>query len=156
MSAILKAPSLQLRPMSDEDLQQVFETEQAAYTHPWTKGILHDCIHSGYCCLVAELDGKMVGHGVMSVAIGEAHLLNICISPSMQGQGLGRRLLRRMIRRALERNADTLFLEVRMSNHAARGLYESEGFCEVGRRRGYYPADDHNREDAMVYAKPLF
>jgi len=60
-----------------------------------------------------------------------------------------------MIRIALEESADTLFLEVRQSNEAAKVLYESEGFCEVGQRRGYYPHDIHDREDAIVYAKPL-
>jgi ribosomal-protein-alanine N-acetyltransferase len=34
-------------------------------------------------------------------------------------------------------------------------LYESEGFGEIGRRRGYYPATK-GREDAIVYAKALF
>ena len=90
----------------------------------------------------------------MSIALGEAHLLNLCIHPDQQRQGTGRRLLHRMLRVASERQADTVFLEVRASNTAARALYEDEGFGEIGQRRDYYPADS-GREDAIVYAKAL-
>jgi ribosomal-protein-alanine N-acetyltransferase len=115
---------------------------------------MRDCLRVGYSCWVCELGNDLVGHAVMSIAVGEAHLLNICVGPGWQGRGLGRRLLRRMLRIARERDADTMFLEVRVSNDAAQGLYEAEGFAEVGRRRDYYPAR-YGREDAIVYAKAI-
>jgi len=141
--------------MNDEDLASVVVVEASAYTHPWSEGILLDCLRVGYSCWVCQLDEDIVGHAVMSVAVGEAHLLNICVSPGWQGIGIGRRLLRRMLRVAGERQADTMFLEVRGSNLGARGLYESEGFGEIGRRRDYYPAVGGGREDALVYARAL-
>ena len=70
----------------------------------------------------------------MSVAVGEAHVLNVCVEPDMQGQGLGRKLLERMLTVARERHADTAYLEVRVSNERAIALYESMGFREVGHR----------------------
>jgi len=155
MSAILKQPQVRVRPMQEDDLETVFGNEVAAYTHPWTKGILRDCLRVGYHCVVVELDEALVGHAVLSAAAGEAHLLNICVAPAWQGQGVGRRLLKRMLRVAGEQGADTVFLEVRTTNAAAQALYRSEGFCEVGQRHGYYPHDEHGREDAVVYAKPL-
>ena len=130
------------------------EIERRSYPYPWTRLIFSDCLHAGYSCWVCERQGIIQGYGIISIAAGEAHLLNICVGPEWQGRGLGRRLLRRMFRLAGERNADTLFLEVRESNRTARQLYESEGFVEIGQRRGYYPRD-HGREDALVYAKPL-
>ena len=154
MSAILKDPLLGVRRMTGEDVDAVMANEVAAYTHPWTKNILRDCLRVGYGCYVCEMDGEIVGHAVMSVAVGEAHLLNLCIAPRWQGRGLGRRLLGRVIRMAAERQADTLFLEVRASNVAAQALYESEGFGEIGRRPGYYP-DEGGREDALVFARAL-
>ena len=96
----------------------------------------------------------MVGHGVLSVAVGEAHILNVCVHPDWQGRGFGRRILERMLRLAREHEADTAFLEVRVSNTVAQRLYESAGFNEIGLRRGYYPSDN-GREDAVVYAKAL-
>lgn len=155
MSAVIQEPGLVIRGMREEDLDKVFENEQAAYTHPWTRGILRDCLRVGYHCQVVELSGVLLGHAVLSAAVGEAHLLNISVAPSQQNRGIGRRLLKRMVRLAGERGADTLFLEVRTGNTAAQYLYQSEGFCEVGRRRGYYPHEEHGREDAVIYAKPL-
>ena len=154
MSAVLDEPSVVVRVMSADDVADVAAVENSAYTHPWSEGILRDCLRVGYSCWVCQLDDLVVGHAVMSVAVGEAHLLNICVGPEWQGRGLGRRLLRRMFRLAGERRADTLFLEVRESNRTARRLYESEGFVEIGQRRGYYPSD-RGREDALVYAKSL-
>ena len=154
MSAILKDPLAVLRAMSTDDLGDVIGNEQDSYSHPWSEGIMRDCLRVGYSCWVCELDGVVVGHAVMSVAVGEAHLLNICIAPPWQGRGLGRLLLRRLYRVAGENNADTVFLEVRESNTGARTLYEDEGFVEIGQRRGYYPAE-RGREDAIVYARTL-
>ncbi len=155
MSAVLQEPLSFIRPMHPDDVPAVLEVESRAYSHPWTEGVLLDCLRVGYSCWVCECGDRIAAHVVMSVAIGEAHLLNLCVGPSWQGRGLGRRLLRRMLRIARESDADTMFLEVRASNQGARGLYESEGFSEIGRRRDYYPAR-RGREDAIVYAKAIF
>jgi len=154
MSAVLRDPTPSIRPMSIADLPTVVAVESRAYSHPWSEGILRDCLRVGYSCWVCELGEDIIGHAVMSVAMGEAHLLNICVGPDWQGRGVGRRLLKRILRIARERQVDTMFLEVRASNDGARGLYESEGFGEIGRRRDYYPAED-GREDALVYARAL-
>ena len=154
VSALLNEPLLLLRPMEEDDVPDVLAVERAAYPHPWTEGIFRDCLRAGYCCWVLQLEGRMIGHGVLSVAVGEAHILNVCVHPAWQGQGLGRRILERMLRLAREHQADTAFLEVRVSNIAAQHLYEAAGFNEIGLRRGYYPADK-GREDAIVYARAL-
>jgi [ribosomal protein S18]-alanine N-acetyltransferase len=151
-----------LRQMHQADLPEVLAVETAAYPYPWTQGIFVDCLRVGYHCLVAEpfpAPGRpagpgLVGHAVMSAAVGECHLLNLCVHPDWQRHGLGRRLLLRLFSIGKANNADTAFLEVRASNRRAIALYESEGFCEIGLRRGYYPAGDR-REDAIVMARPL-
>ncbi|MES9960377.1 MAG: ribosomal protein S18-alanine N-acetyltransferase [Sedimenticola sp.] len=154
MSAILKDPMLQIRPMKTADVEAVMAVEELAYEFPWTEGIFRDCLRVGYLCWVCVLDKRVIGYAIMSVAAGEAHILNICIHPEMQGKGLGRRLMHRFITLARERTADTIFLEVRSSNQAAIHLYDTLGFNEVGRRRGYYPAPE-GREDAIVLALSL-
>jgi ribosomal-protein-alanine N-acetyltransferase len=137
-----------------DEVAEVMHVERAAYIHPWTEGIFLDCLRVGYCCWVCELGGELAGHGVLSVAAGEAHLLNLCVHPHWQRSGVGRRLLKRLLRLAAEHQADTVFLEVRVSNRPAIALYESEGFIEVGLRRGYYPCTA-GREDAAIFAKAL-
>ncbi len=154
MSAILKDPLLTMRPMQEEDLEQVMAVETQAYPIPWTLGIFRDCLRVGYCCWVYTLAGRIIGHGIMSVAAGEAHILNICILPELQGQGLGRRLLRRLLQLAGRHGADTVFLEVRASNRKALHLYLDAGFNEIGLRRGYYPLA-RGHEDAVVMALSL-
>ena len=49
-------------------------------------------------------------------------------------------------------NAESVFLEVRESNTAARGLYEKLAFHQTGRRKSYYCAP---LEDAILYFKDL-
>ena len=154
MSAILKNPLLHLRPMQLEDVEAVMDNELSAYEHPWTNGIFRDCLRVGYCCWVMELGEQVIGHGVMSVAAGESHILNICVSPQYQGRGLGRKILQRLLGLARDHKVATAFLEVRCSNRIAQLLYESEGFNEIGQRRGYYPGTK-GREDALVFAKQL-
>src|SRR3546814_15566121 len=96
----------------------------------------------------------ILGYGVLSVAADESHVLNICIDPQLQGQGLGRRLLRALLKLAGGHGARRVFLEVRPSNPHAIALYHDEGFNEIGRRPRYYPAHV-GREDAIVMAKEL-
>lgn len=140
--------------MRSEDLAAVLAVECAAYAHPWGQGIFQDCLRVGYCCWVGAVGQEIIAHGIMSVAVGECHIFNLCVHPSWQGRGLGRRMLRHLLALALRRKADTAFLEVRVSNLGARALYTSEGFCEVGLRRNYYPAGK-GREDAAVLAREL-
>jgi ribosomal-protein-alanine N-acetyltransferase len=90
----------------------------------------------------------------MSVAADEAHLLNLCVRPDKQGQGLGRRMLTHMVDLAGRTGADTMLLEVRFSNQVAIALYTSLGFAELGTRRSYYPARQ-GREDALVLGRAL-
>jgi ribosomal-protein-alanine N-acetyltransferase len=143
-----------LREMRVADLDRVMQNEVRAYAFPWTRGIFLDCLRAGYENWVVELDGDIVGHGVLSVAAGEGHVLNVCIGRDHQGRGLGRRLTCHLIERARARAAALLFLEVRPSNHAAVRLYASLGFNEIGVRRNYYPAHD-GHEDARVLALDL-
>ena len=154
MSAILKSASGLFRPMAEADLPEIMEIERSAYPFPWTIGILRDCIRVGYNCWVYEIEQVIHGYGVMSVAAGEAHILNLCVRPESQGQGLGRKLLTHIIALARRHGADTLLLEVRPSNLAALKLYQNMGFNEVGVRRNYYPAEQ-GREDALILALTL-
>jgi len=154
MSAILRPGPMTLRVMKEEDLTDIISIENNAYSHPWTIGIFRDCLRVGYYCQVLEQDGAIHGYGVLSEAVGEAHVLNVCIHPDSQGTGLGRMLVEHLITSAKRMGADIALLEVRPSNKVAIGLYHNMGFCEVGTRRNYYPSDN-GREDALILALNL-
>lgn len=151
MSAVQPKPLPRLRPMTEVDLPEVFDIEREAYRFPWPPGIFRDCLRVGYCCWVLERRDRIEAYGIMSVAAGEAHLLNLCVRQASQRLGFGKRLLGHLMDLALERRADTMFLEVRSSNQAARHLYENMGFNVAGIRRGYYPGAQR-REDALILA----
>jgi len=142
------------RLMRYDDVAAVLDIEKLVYTHPWTEGIFNDCIRVGYNCWVYEECDQLLAYGLVSVAANEAHILNLCVHPSSQGKGLGKRMLYKLIQLAEEREADSIFLEVRISNQVAQNLYEQEGFNHLGVRKAYYPSND-GREDALVFAKAL-
>ncbi len=143
-----------MRPMQESDVEEIMAVERLAYEFPWTIGNMRDCLKSGYCCWVYSQDKRIIGYAVMSVAVGEANILNLCIHPDMQGQGLGRKLMDQMLMLARQQQADTVFLELRASNRAASTLYDAVGFNEMGVRQNYYPAKK-GREDAILMAKVL-
>jgi len=158
MATIIEQPVIALRAMQEGDLPAVLLVERKAYTAPWSEAIFRDCLRVRYLCVVAEREAEIIGHAVMSIAAGECHVLNLCVHPSLHQRGIGRRMLRRLLALGRRQGADTAFLEVRASNVSALALYRGEGFCEVGLRRGYYPAagaDASGREDAVAMARAL-
>ncbi len=145
---------MRLRRMRTADLPQVLAIENANYKFPWCQEVFEDCLRVNYSCWVCEESDKVLGFSILSIAVGEAHILNINVDPAEQGQGIGRMMLENLIAVARSKDAETVFLEVRPSNSVAIALYESMGFNEIGLRKGYYPAE-HGREDALMLALEL-
>ncbi|WP_386070047.1 ribosomal protein S18-alanine N-acetyltransferase [Tahibacter sp. UC22_41] len=154
MVAILKSGMPEMRPLRLEEVAEVAAVEARAYEFPWSEGIFRDCLRAGYNCWVLVREQAIIGYGVLSVAAGEAHVLNVCVAPEVQGEGHGRRLMRRLMDLARWHGAERIFLEVRPSNPRAMQLYHTLGFNEIGRRPKYYPAKN-GREDAIVMALEL-
>ncbi len=143
------------RAMLYADLREIIAIEQQAYIFAWTENIFRACIRAGYHCRVAQPPHRLIqAYGILSAAAGEAHVLNLCVRRELQGRGLARPLLEHLLEQARAAQAQTVFLEVRPSNLPALRLYQTAGFCEVGLRRGYYPAAT-GREDALVMAREL-
>ena len=145
---------LTVRVMVDADVTGIMKIETRAYAFPWTAGIFRDCMGAGYSCYVLEKNAEIIAYAVMSVGAKEAHILNICVSPDLRGEGFGYALMDKLVALARQLQADMMFLEVRPSNEAARRLYDKLGFNEIGTRHNYYPAAQ-GREDALILAKQL-
>jgi len=131
------------------------QIEALNYEFPWTEGVFKDCFRAmNYVNFICEdPDDVIVGYCILSVAAGEAHVMNISVSPAFQRKGAAQKMMDHMIRYASSR-ADKLFLEVRPSNIGAVSLYRKVGFREIGVRKGYYPTKD-GREDALMFALDL-
>lgn len=142
--------------MTADDLDAVCELETRAYEFPWSRAIIGGCTTVSYRIWLGTVPGETqhVCQGFLSVAAGEAHILNVGVEPDRQGQGFGTALLNHLISDATELGAGQMFLEVRASNASAIQMYLNRGFNEIGRRPGYYPAAT-GREDALVFALEL-
>ncbi|SFF44358.1 [SSU ribosomal protein S18P]-alanine acetyltransferase [Fontimonas thermophila] len=144
-----------LQPMQPAHLGEVLRIERESYAFPWTEGIFRDCLHVGYSAwVVVDPTGAVLAYALMSMAAGEAHILNICVAPQQRRRGLAQFLLRHLIMVARASGVTLLLLEVRKSNAAAQKLYARFGFNQLGERRAYYPAHD-GREDALVLGLDL-
>jgi ribosomal-protein-alanine N-acetyltransferase len=154
-SSSVKNSEFFARTMRTSDLDLVVQNEADAYMNPpWTKRIFIDCLRSGYQCWILANKQKIVAHGIMSVAIGECHLLTLCVSPQYQRRGFARKIFHVLLDRATKLDARECFLEVRVSNAPAIALYRSLGFVQIGLRKNYYPEGD-SREDALVMSRLL-
>jgi ribosomal-protein-alanine N-acetyltransferase len=93
---------------------------------------------------VAEASGDLVGYIVGRAMFDEAEILNLGVAVHARRRGVARALVRALLTEFVGAGARSVFLEVRESNLPARGLYESFGFREVGRRTRYYrrPVED--------------
>ena len=149
-----QAGSYDICQVLPEHIPAIFEIEQAAYPFPWTEGMLADCLKTNYYFYAMFRQGKIIAYGIMSCILDESHILNLCVSPGYQRQGLGRKMLYWLLDIAKSRRSHTVFLEVRQSNQTAQHLYEDIGFNQLGSRKEYYP-DHDGREDAIIYAKEL-
>ncbi len=150
MSGVLLADRY-VSPMTEADLDEVAAVEREAYEFPWSRGNFEDSLRNGYfgVCM-RHVTGALIGYCVLMPVVDEMHLLNLCVAPQAQGTGAGLTLLREAVRITRGKQLCGLLLEVRPSNVRALRLYERFGFATIGRRKNYYPARRHGREDALV------
>ena len=155
MSAVARElHDVTFRSMREADLDEVLSIERDAYEFPWSREVFRDCLRIGYNCRVLETEGTVNAYGMLQIAAGRSRLLNLCVRRRLHRRGLGRRLLFLLVDVARSHHTDTLQLEVRPTNTAARRLYETAGFAQTGISRGYYPSRI-GREDAMILALAL-
>lgn len=154
MSTAAHRAHIQIRAMTHEDLSSISDIERRSYEFPWSHGVFRDCLLAGYQCIVLQRDDHVIGYSILSVAAGEAHILNICIDPNYRSLGFGERLLDDVLFRARSSSVGEIFLEVRPSNTHALALYKKKDFHKVAKRPAYYQASG-GREDADVLVKKL-
>ena len=98
------------------------------------------------------INSSLVGYLIAHVVLDEAHIVSLGIDPQWRGRGGGSALLGDFLRYARLDGVRVLTLDVRVSNIAARRLYEGRGFAVAGLRRNYY---SDNGEDALTMRREL-
>ena len=148
--------SVSFYPITAADLPQLMPIEISCHSHPWSEKTFKSCIGGRYFGDYIKQSEQMIGFFIADYVAGEATLMDICVPPSHQGQGLGKLLLQAFIKQAKTLGSEQLWLEVRSKNIAAQMLYINQGFIETGRRTGYYPsAQGFGYEDAIIMNKTL-
>lgn len=123
----------------------------SAFAAPWDAKAFADLLGQPGVFADVAADGFILIRAVAD----EAEILTLAVRPEARRRGVGARLVEAGADRAAGMGARRLFLEVAEDNAAARGLYARCGFAETGRRKGYYPAEDGGRTDALILALNL-
>lgn len=140
-----------IREMEIDDLEQVMPIEEELFSMPWTdNGFFSFLLRDDSLFLVAEDAGEILGYCGVIMVLDQGDIVNVGVKADRQRQGIARRLLDALVQIAGERGVSSLYLEVRTSNQAAIGLYESLGFQKLGVRKGYY---EEPKEDAVVMCR---
>ncbi|HEY0443178.1 MAG TPA: ribosomal protein S18-alanine N-acetyltransferase [Candidatus Limnocylindrales bacterium] len=148
---MVKRPPLTMtiEAMRLDDLAAVQAIEQASFTTPWPPHAYRSELESNRLAtyVVARVDGQVVAYAGMWLMVDEAHVTTFAVHPGWRRRRIGERLLLALLDLAADRRAREATLEVRLSNLAARRLYEKYGFRPVGVRPRYYSDDN---EDALI------
>ncbi|MBI2092365.1 MAG: ribosomal protein S18-alanine N-acetyltransferase [Deltaproteobacteria bacterium] len=132
-----------------QDIDKIVAIEEASFSAPFDRRMFQGMIIASppFGGFVLENDGVISGYLFYSIALDEMELLTIAVDEKFRRKGYAKRLIEEMFRLAREKNAKSIFLEVRVSNSGAQSLYKSFGFLPAGVRKAYYR---DNGEDAIV------
>lgn len=154
MNPAAEQASWQIRPMREEDLEQVQAIDQISFSVPWPANAYRFELRendSSRLWVAEEIfpgqSAKILGVIVMWMILDEAHIATLSVLPEYRGQGIGAALLAEALKEGIRLGADSATLEVRAGNLAAQNLYRRFRFDIVGRRQRYY-RDNH--EDALI------
>ncbi|HEY3026826.1 MAG TPA: ribosomal protein S18-alanine N-acetyltransferase [Pyrinomonadaceae bacterium] len=139
--------------MTEHDLLEVVEIEQACGLSPWGWDAYHAELGQGSAAIMlvarvgarsAENGCSLAGYIVARVVADNLHVNNVAVRPELRRHGIGTRLLEAALHKGAALGSTSAWLEVRAGNQKAQSLYERCGFHVAGRRRDYYnlPVED--------------
>lgn len=140
---------IRLAPMQAADLDAVQRIERASFAKPWPAYAYRQEIETNRLAhyIVARTGDEIVGFAGMWMMVDQAHITTFAVDPKWRRKGVGSEMVRVLLEMARPLGARQATLEVRLSNMAARQLYQKFGFRPVGIRPRYYT---DNGEDALI------
>ncbi len=145
-----------LHPVAIPDCAVLASLHAGSFHDAWSMEYFTSLLGSpGAFAIVAEAAAIPTGFVLVRAAADEAEILSIGVNIGARRGGVGRKLVAAAAERARQMGAHALFLEVSGANEAARALYASLGFREVGRRPGYYREGALPAQDALVLKTDL-
>lgn len=137
--------------MNAPDPAQLAALHRACFTipAPWSDTNFALFLADRTCHLIQRHhDGRLTGFALFRHVLDEAELLTLAVDPAFRRRGIARALI--CCGTAGLAHASCCFLEVDAQNSAAKALYLTLGFEQIGLRRGYYRQPDGLLRDALV------
>ena len=130
---------INIRNMTLDDIESVFEIEKSIFSVPWSKKSFESSISSkDTIYIVATIDEKIVGYLGIYILGDQSDISNVGVHKDYRRMHIAEAMLSYIFDRAKSNNVKEITLEVRESNVAAISLYEKMGFKEIGIRKNYY------------------
>ena len=143
---------IEIKRFEAKHVFDVVKIEALCFSEPWSENAFSILLGDGAFGMVALLDGVVVAYGGMLFVLDEGQITNIATHPEYRREGLGRMIVEALEREAKILGLSELFLEVREQNVAARKLYLSCGWEEIGLRKNFYSKPTDN---AVLMKKDL-
>jgi len=143
----MKSTHVLIEPVSKLELGDIVDLERASFSDPWSESSFAAVLNEPAAFFAAARDAasdRVAGYVVAWFVADEGEIANLAVREPTRRRGIGAALLDAALDEGRRRGAHAIYLEVRDSNAAARALYASRNFEEVGRRRMYYrkPVED--------------
>ena len=131
---------MKIRKATPDDSMKISLLEEEIFPDPWSyRDVLTTISSNGALCFVATSDeGELLAYVIGRCIMPEGEIYRIATKPEYRKRGIAYRLLDFAIKTARGAGLESVFLEVRESNVAARNLYRAYGFSEIGVRKNYY------------------
>ena len=145
---------IHLLPLQLQYCEAVAEIAKESLPEHWSLDGIKDVLRydNNIYYVACDLSCRIVGFAGIMLVADEAELLNIAVSESFRGQGIGQELLAKVLSKASQKGTQRMLLEVRKSNTSAINLYHKNGFVELGERKNYY---SNPKEDAIIMERQL-
>ena len=127
--------------LNESDLNQIVEIENISFNKvdAYNKADFQRWL--GYTpdlCLVAEIDGCIVGDIISRILADKAELASLAIHPAYRRHGVGAALIDEAVKRVKAYGIDHIDLEVRKTNRAGLRFWKKTGFVLMGEQPGFY------------------
>ncbi len=146
---------IEIKYLTKHVVPQLCQIMRDAHPWPWPEQIFAAFFQPDYRLTGAYLDQRLVGFCITRQKFNESHLLNICVTPCYQRQGIARALMHDYLS-GISNNGQIyrFFLAVRESNFPAQNLYHECGFSVYKRQKNYYQYDNY-QEHALFMSLEL-